>query len=134
MVHCFFNILQTADVQIGFLLAGKGCIGQVFGGGGRAHGNRNVFAARFCNQFVPRGFQFGFQMLGERGIQNPLANFRTHARQLGHIVHIQLGKCIGNALVQPALRQKCAIGIGGGGKTAGHAHAFACKLRNHFAQ
>ena len=134
VVHRFFYVFEALDIQEGFLLSGKGGIGQVFGGGGRTHGHGNLVGARISHQFVPCGFDVGFQLGGEGGVQNPLADLRAHACQLDHIVYIQPGQRGGNALIQAVVRQKCAVGFGRSGKAAGHAHAFFSQLADHFAQ
>ena len=134
VLHRLLHIVQAVDIQESFLLAGKRSVRQVFSSGRRAHRHRNIGAAGIGNHFVPRRRDFGVQLLWERRFQNPLADFLTHTRQFGHIFDVQTGQRGGNALVQAVVRQKGAVGFGGGGEAAGHAHAFFGKLADHFAQ
>ena len=134
MLHRFFYIIQAIDIQKCFLLAGKRSIRQIFCRGRRAHRHRNVFGARIGHHFFPGYLNVGIQLGRKRGVQNPLADFLAHPRQFHHIFHIQRGQCRIDALAQAFMRQKAAIGIGGGGKATRHAHAFFGELANHFAQ
>ena len=134
MVHSCFDVFQAVDIQEGFLLTCKRCIRQVFGSCRRTDGNGNIRAACVCNHFVPCCLDFSIQLFGEGRIQNPLADFFTDARQFGDIFHIQLCQCGGNTLAQSVVRQECAVGFGGSGKTAGDADAFFSQLTDHFTQ
>ena len=134
MVHGFFYIIQAVDIQESFLLACKRCVGQVFCGGRRTHRYGNVRTTRIGHHFIPRLFDFGVQLFRKRRVQNPLADFLAHTRQLGNIFNVQLGQRGRNAFAQAFVRQKSAVGFGCGRKTAGNAHALFSQLTDHLAQ
>ena len=134
MAHGFFNVFQAVDVQEGFLLTGERSVRQVFCCCGRTYGNGNVRTAGIGNHFIPSCFDFSIQLFRERGIQNPLTDFFTHACQFGNIFNIQLFQGFGNTLAQTIVSQESAIGFGSGRKTTGNAYAFFSQLADHFAQ
>ena len=124
------DVLVAVDVQEGFLLAGEGRVGQVFGSSGRAHGEA---AVAFGGQLLVGGLDLDFEGRREGGIDDPLADLGATAGQGHHIIHIQAFEGGADTLGQPQVGQELAVGIGGGGKATGHAHAGG-QLADHFAE
>ncbi|AMD00503.1 hypothetical protein LOKO_01435 [Halomonas chromatireducens] len=72
---------------------------------------------------VVGGAQVFLEGRGQRRIDDPLANLGTHPRQLGDVVDVKPVQSLINALVEPLMGQELAIGVGGGGETAGDCDA-----------
>ena len=70
----------------------------------------------------------------ERGVEHPLANLRAGLGQCAHVFGIECGKPVGNARVEPALREKLPKRMRRGGKPARHPHAGGGQLADHFAE
>ena len=100
-------------------------IRQVFCCCGRTYGNGNVRTAGIGNHFVPSCFDFSIQLFRERGIQNPLTDFFTHACQFGNVFNIQLFQGFGNTLAQTIVSQESTISFGCGCKPPGTRTPFS---------
>ena len=81
------DVANSLDIEKGLLLPGKRGIRQVFGGGGRTHGKRQV--GRPVGQADKRIADGLFQLLRERLRFDHLAYLRTCHRQRTDIVDIQ---------------------------------------------
>ena len=127
------DIVVAVNVEKGLLLPGKGGIGQVFGGRRRTHGEGRIRAAA-GDQFVIELANILFELRRKRRVDDPLADFRAALEQFVHIVHVQMFQRRTDAFGQSLVGEKFPIGICGGGKTAGYAHAGSGQLADHFAQ
>jgi len=118
-------------VQEGLLLAGKGGIGQVLGGGRGAHGEGGLrVAGTECGELGADGlFQIGRERLGLDHGADLGAGGRQRADVLG-VERIEPGI---DALGQAVVLEELAERVGRGGKAGGHLHA-AGQLRNHLAE
>lgn len=134
MFHCIFHVFQAIDIQESFLLTGKRSVRQVFGSSRRAHGHRDLVGTGIGHHFSPRFGNFIIQLLGERGIQNPLADFFANTRQLNHIVNIQRAQCGRNAFAQAVVGEKSAISVSCGGKAARNAYTLLRQLTDHLTE
>jgi hypothetical protein len=84
---------MAANVEVGFLLAGKACVGQILGGGAAAHGD--VYGAAVVAKPVVRVSDRRPQIRGEVGAHDGLANRLAALGQLGEIARIQ---CVVNEI------------------------------------
>ncbi|MNT06434.1 hypothetical protein D3C72_1410990 [compost metagenome] len=124
------HVVDAHDVQEGFLLAGERGVGQVFGRGGRAHGERTLAVGVELGEGVA---DLGFEFRRERRIDDPLADLRAGGSQLAHVFGVQRGQAFSDPLVQAGGLQEIAEGVGGRGKAARHADTRARQLADHFA-
>ncbi|MNT55916.1 hypothetical protein D3C72_1931890 [compost metagenome] len=81
------DVLDTPDVQEGFLLTGEGRVRQVFGGGRRTHGNRHVRVTG--RQAGERGADLGVETLRELGFHDPLTDLRAGLGQGVDVIDVQ---------------------------------------------
>ena len=126
------HVVHATDVEEGFLLAGEGCIRQVFGGGRGTHGHGHVVVAGahggegFTNLLVQLG--------GELGVHHPLANLRAGLGQGIDVIDIQgVERCV-DLRIQAALLEKVAISLSRSGETAGNRNAGAGQVADHLAE
>ena len=127
----FQHGIDAADVQEGFLLAGKGGIRQVFGGGGGADCHRDVVAG---GQRLECIADVGFQLGGEGRLAHPFANLFAGGGQGLDILDVQRIQRRIDAIVQPFVLEKLAVGVSRGRKPVGHADAGTGEVGNHFAE
>ncbi|MCY1348043.1 hypothetical protein D9M69_341750 [compost metagenome] len=126
------HIVHATDIQEGFLLAGEGRVGQVFGGSGGTHGHGQVVVA--LGQFGKGGANFGIQARGELGVHHPLADFGAGLGQGVDVIHIELVEGGVDAIVQATLLEEVTVGLGGSGKTTRNGNASASQIADHLAQ
>ena len=122
-VHGLEQLLLAAHVEKSFLLAGEGCLGQILGGGRGAHRHREL-ARRCCPASCarrPAPQSAGAPGKGVASIQ-PRISAPTTAKPID-IVDVERRQRGANALVEPVLRQEIAIGMRGGGESAGNRDA-----------
>ncbi|OIQ75439.1 hypothetical protein GALL_428950 [mine drainage metagenome] len=127
------DVGQAVDVEEGFLLAGERGVRQVLGGGGGAHGKGDALVGVPDQAMVVVG-DFLVQLILERGFHDPLADLAAAIGQRAQVFDVQLVECGVDALRQAILRQEVAVGIGRGGKAAGHAHPGLGQVLDHFAE
>ncbi|MCY1285317.1 hypothetical protein D9M70_342490 [compost metagenome] len=126
------HIVHATDVEEGFLLAGEGRIGQVFGGGGGTHGHGQVVVV--LGQLGEGGADFGIQAGGELGIHDPFADLGAGLGQGVDVIHIELVEGGVDAIVQATLLEEVTVGLGGSGKTTRNGNASASQIADHLAQ
>ena len=133
-LECVDDVIGTADIEEGFLLAGKRGIGQVFGGGRGAHGDGDIRAAGALAK-LRIGFAHGLVEFGDQGgFNDPAADFGTGRGQFGDVVDIQRGQAILDALGKPALRDELLECRSGGGIAARHGNAELAQVADHLAE
>ncbi len=126
------DVVDTADVEEGFLLAGEGGIRQVFGGRRRAYGDRQIGVA--LGNPGEGLADLRIQTLRERRVHDPLANLRASLGQGDDVIDIQGIEGGVDALVQAALLEEIAVGLGRGGEPAWNGHARASQVGDHLAE
>ena len=127
------HIVEAAHVEEGLLLPGKRGIGQVLGGGRRAHRNGQVLAEALLH-FRPGVRDRTVQRVGEGGLDDPPANVRPRCSQRLDVVGLQALEAAGDLRVQAGLGQELAERIGGGGEAARNVHPGGGQVGDHFAQ
>ena len=132
--HRFQHVVNADDVEEGFLLPGKRCIGQVFSGSRGTHcdadcGATGLLLHRRISR-ANRRFKCGRQRLRN----HPGANLPSGCGKRLHIRHIEVFQTRFDTRRQPFMGQKIAVGIGSGGKSARHAHTRIGQLADHFAE
>lgn len=110
------QMLAAADVEIGLLLAGKRCAGQVFGGGGAAHGDIGVVAV-FLFQLAIGLLDLIGEVWWQFAVQDPAADLGTGGGEGAGVMGIQAFERSADLVVQLVVRDVVAIGVGSGGKT-----------------
>lgn len=124
------HVVDADHVQEGFLLAGEGSVGQVFGRGGRAHGERALAVGVELGEGVA---DLLFEVGRERLVHDPLADLRAGVGQLADVFGVQRAQAISDALVQAGGLEEVAEGFRGRGEAARHADTRARQLADHFA-
>ena len=124
------QIVFAAHVEEGFLLAGERGLGQVLGGGGGSDRNRE-FAALAHLAVGPEHLVVEAPGKGRR--QHPAADFLADHREAVHVVHVERRQDAADPLVEAALRQEVAVGVGRGRKAARHRDAQSRQTGYHFA-
>ncbi|CAM5197085.1 hypothetical protein CDEN61S_01267 [Castellaniella denitrificans] len=125
----FQHVVDADHVQVGFLLAREGGVGQVLGGGRRAHGE----GALAVGVELGEGGADGLLEVGrERGVDHPLADFGAGGGQFAHVVGVQRVQARVDAGIQARGLQEVAEGVGRGCEAARHANARAGQLADHF--
>ena len=130
--HMTQNGFNANHVQNGFLLTGEGCVGQVFGGGGRTHGHGDFFLT-VLEPFV-KFADFLFEFGGERSGFNPAADFSAGLGKLVHVVNVQTFQTRGDAVFKASFLQKQAKRFGRRGKAVRHTNTSIGQLTEQFAQ
>ena len=126
------DVVDTADVEEGLLLAGEGGVRQVFGGSRGAHGHGHVVVA--LGHFGEGRTDFRIQPRREFGFHHPLADLRAGLGQGVDVVHIQGVERRMDAVVQATLLEKVAVRLGRSGKAARHRHAGTGEVADHLAE
>ena len=81
------HVFDAANVEEGFLLAGKGGVRQVFGGGRGTHGDGHVRVTG--RQGGEGGANFFVELLGELGFHDPLADLGAGLGQGVDVIDVQ---------------------------------------------
>ena len=125
--------VNTAHIQEGFLLPGKGGVRQVFRRGRGSHRDRRVpFLARGHGRI---GHADGLcQAFLQRGARDPAPDFPPGLGQLPHIIHIEAVQPGLNARLKIIVREKVHKGGRGGGVAVRHADAQGAQLTEHLAE
>ncbi|MNQ41558.1 hypothetical protein D3C85_552360 [compost metagenome] len=126
------HVVDAADVQEGFLLAGEGSIRQVFGSGRRAHGYGHMLIA--VGHGGEGGANLRIQFGRERCVHHPLADLRTGLGQSVDVVDIEGIQRRMDLRIQAALLEKIAVGLSGSGETTGNRYTGTGKVADHLAQ
>ena len=132
VVHRFFHIVQTFNVQEGFLLTRKWSVWQVFGSGRRAHSHRNFFGAWVSNHFFPCSLNVGIQFSWKRSVHHPLTDVFAALCQSVDIVNIQSIQSRIDAVIQAFMGDEFAESVSRSCKTTRYAYAFWSQLADHF--
>jgi hypothetical protein len=130
--HLGQHLVRTLHVEEGLLLAGERGLGQVLGGGRRAHGK-----ARFGVVERQRGVGLAHRRLErgwERRVVHPLADLGAGLGQRGDVVGVQSLQPRIDLVHQRAVGQELAERVRRGGKAARHAHTGGGELADHFAE
>ena len=127
------DVFQADDVEEGFLLAGEGGVGQVFGGGRGTHGERHV-SSRFGDQALVLLGDGDGQAHRERGVHDPLANPAAAGDQRVDVIDIEGVERGVDLVVETALREEVAVGKSSGGEAAGHTYTGDGELAYHLAE
>ncbi len=131
LVH---DIVSTGHVEEGFLLAGEGRIGQIFGGGRGAHRNGHFAAAVLVAQLLVGAADVLVQLRLQRGIDHPGADFLAGNGQRVDVFDVERGQLVEDALGQVVVGNEVLEGFGGRGVTAGDGDPQTGKVADHFAQ
>ncbi|VVM79051.1 hypothetical protein PS631_02233 [Pseudomonas fluorescens] len=126
------HVFNATDIEEGLLLASKGGVWQVFGGGRRAHGHGHVVVA--LGHFGEGSADFGIQALGELGFHDPLTDLRAGLGQGVDVIHVQCVERGMDLRIQPALLEKVTVRLSRSGKAARHRDAGTCEVTDHLAE
>ena len=85
-LHSCEHLFETDDVQVSFLLAGKGSVRKVFGSSGRTNSNGNFLLVALEPLIVFS--DFFFELGRERSFFNPFTNFSAGLCQLFNIINV----------------------------------------------
>jgi hypothetical protein len=83
---------HAVHVQVGLLLAGKACLGQVLRGRARAHGDVGLGLARLAGQVGVCARHLVEERFGERGLADHLAALGRAGAQLADVVGVDRGQ------------------------------------------
>jgi len=124
---------RPTDIEVGVLLAGKGGVREVLGGGGRTDRNIDALAV-FLFHFVVGADDRLAQVGRELGGADDISRFGTALLEVTQIVGVQPGQGVANGGLNPRLFEEVAIGKGGDGVPIGHRHPLRRQLLMHFTQ
>jgi hypothetical protein len=125
------DLADAAYVQKGFLLAGETRFREVFRGCRRAHGDRNVPAAR---HFIPRSADFSVEPGLQRRRHDPLPDLRAGGGQFLHVIHVQVRQRLANPLCQALLGHEVPVGGRRGRETIRDPHPKSFEVGEHFPE
>ena len=131
-MHGTFDIVETFDIEEGFLLSGKGSIRQIFSGRRRAHRNLEVGVLR--KQLIVSGTQMFFEDGRQRRINDPLTDLTADTGKLVHVINIKALQCCVDALVKSLMGQKLTISVSRGRKATGDCYPGTREIGNHLTQ
>ena len=130
-LHLVQHVVDADHVQEGFLLACKGCVGQVFGGGRRADGKR---CRRVVGAEGDKGLTDGLLQVGRERLRlDHRANLGAGHCQRPHVFGVQRGQPLADPVGQAVMRQELPEGVRGGREPCRDAHALR-QLGNHLAE
>ena len=133
LLAVFDQGVNPADIQVGFLLAGKGGIGQVLGSGRRTDRHVNVLAVLGLHLLV--GLDDGLaQVVRELGVADDVAGLFAALLQVSEIVGVEAGQRLFDGLFDTGGLEQVAIGIGGDGKAMGYRNSLGGEITVHLAQ
>ena len=130
LVHGGEQMLLAAHVEKSLLLAGKGGLGQIFGGGRRAHRDGELLAMA---HLAPRLGHLALQSRRKGRGEHPAADLLADGGEAVHVVHVERREDLADAPVEAVLREEVPVGLRGGGEAAGNGHAEAREARDHLA-
>ncbi len=130
-LHLVQHVVDADHVQEGFLLAREGGVGQVFGRGRGAHGERGRGVA-FAQLRERLGN--GFLQVGRKGLGlDHRADLGAGHGQRPHVFGVQGGEPLADLVGQAVVGQELAERMRRGREARGHPHALR-QLRDHFAE
>ncbi len=126
------DVIQPADVEKRLLLAGERGVGQVFGRGRAAHGDRDILVAigQRCKGLSNGVFEFG----REGVFDDPVTDLFACGDQGIDVIDVKIIQRGIDLVSQAVVGQERAIGIGRGGKSVGHRDAGIGQMADHLAQ
>ena len=130
LLHRVEDVLVAMDVEEGLLLPGERRVRQILGRRRRAH---REAALPLGSQRVIGGVDLRFELRRKRRIDDPSTNLGAGLHERIHVVDIERLERGTDALGEPLVSEKLAIGVGGGGKSTGHANAGG-QLADHLAE
>ena len=131
-MHGVHDTGAAAHVEQRLLLAGERRLREVFGGRGRAHGDRCLDAA-----FAHRRVACDDLLLeaGREGrLEDPVADARAGLGEACDVIHVERREFGVDAVGEPAVREKLAVGVGRRGESPGDGHAQGCEVGDHLAE
>ena len=127
------HVVDAGDIEEGFLLTGKGGVGQILRGGRRAHCNGD-FGAGFLDQRGIRFADFLFEPFRKRRLDHRCADgFAGNGERL-NVFDIERFQLIADFLVQSLVLEKLAVSLCCCCKTIRHLHAGSSQIGDHFAE
>ncbi len=126
------HVVDAADVEEGFLLAGERGVRKVFGGGRGTHGDGHVFVAG--GHFGEGRTDFAVKTRREVGFHDPLANLRTSLGQGVDVIHVECVERGVDTVVETTLFEKIAVRLRRSGKAARYRYTSTCEVADHLAQ
>src|SRR5882672_10056960 len=123
---------EAADIEEGFLLSGKGGVGQVFGGGAGTHRHRYAFVP--SGQLPEALSNLRFELSRKRRRLDPAADLRSAAPERLYVVGIEPLEPRFDAGSEGAPIEELPESIGRGGETAGDPDSRLGELADHLAQ
>jgi len=132
LTHALEHVVDARHVEKALLLAGEARVGQVLGRGRAAH--REAGLGRLGRQASEVRADLLLEGRRERGLHHPAADRGAGLGQRAHVVDVERGELVGDALAQTPLLEEEAEGVCRGRETAGHAHAACGELADHFAE
>ncbi len=133
-LHLVDDVVVAGNVEEGLLLPGKGGIGQVLGGGRRAHGHCDVATAVLTAQLAVGGTDVRIQRRLQRGVDHPAADLPAGRGQCRHVLDVQRRQPVEDALVQVVVGDEVLERLGGGGEAAGDRDAQPGQVADHLAE
>ena len=131
-VHGLDDVVGAAHVEEGFLLAGERGFRQVFGRGGRAHRDRDIRAAIAHARVAVDDVLLQLRREG-RG-QDPVPDARAGLGELRDVVDVEGVEFLLDAGGEAFVREKLAVGVGGGREAVRHADSQLRQVRDHLAE
>gem|GEM_PF-3119204 len=126
------HVVHATDVEEGFLLAGKGRVRKVFGGGRGADRDGHVVVA--AGHFGEGRANVGIELRRELGVHDPLADLRAGLGQGVDVIHVEGIEQSVDLIVQTAEFEEVAIGLSRRGETARYGNAGTGEVADHLAQ
>jgi hypothetical protein len=131
-LHGVQDVLDAADVQVGFLLPRERRIGKVLGRGRGAHGEARLgHAMGDARVFLA---DLLFQLGRDRARLHLAPNLRARLGQRMHVVHIYGFEGRLDRFGELVVGEELVEGFGGSGEAAGNAHAACGQLADQLSQ
>ena len=128
LFHRHQHIVDTDNIQKGFLLTGKGCVGQIFGSSRRTHSHRSWtrlghLLIRITHVLLKGGRKWQ--------LNHPTADIRADSNQFRDVFHIQGSQGGLDTLIKAVMSQKSPKSIGSGRKAIRDSNANTCQITDH---
>ncbi len=127
------EVLHAADVEVGLLLTGEACVGQILGRGRGTHGHVHVLAVLLLQLAVGLGHG-GLQVCRELQAADEGADAAAALHQVVHVVGVEALQDALDPVHGPGAVQQVPVPPGGDGEAAGHGHTLGRQVAVHFAQ
>ena len=107
---------------------------QVLGGGRGAHGHGDVAAAVLGAQLRVGGADVRVELRLQRRVDHPAADLAAGGGQRRHVLDVERGELVEDALVQVVVGDEVLEGLGRRRVAARHGDTEACQVADHLAE